>query len=108
MAILNNAQRYSDPGRIYVDVKCDGQFAIISVRDTGPGVPEELRPHVFESFRRVDDSRSRLTGGSGLGLAVVRAITEANLGRVSCDEAVCGGTDFTIRLPLGSTPNNVS
>lgn len=100
MAIFTNAQRYADPGPIHVSVYQDGQYACLSVSDTGPGIPENLRPHVFESFRRVDDSRSRLTGGSGLGLAVVRAIAEAHSGSVSCQAVVGGGTEFTIRLPL--------
>lgn len=100
MAIFTNAQRYADPGPIFVSVSRDDEYAILSVRDTGPGIPAELRPHVFESFRRVDESRSRMTGGSGLGLAVVRAITEAHHGRVSCEAGEGGGTEFSIRLPL--------
>jgi signal transduction histidine kinase len=73
---------------------------LMQVIDTGPGVPADHLPHIFERFYRVDKARSRHQGGAGLGLALVRAITEAQGGSVSVESTVDGGSTFTVRLPL--------
>ncbi len=74
--------------------------AVLSVTDTGPGIPAELQPDVFERFIRGDTSRSRAAGGSGLGLAIVHAVTTAHGGSADVTSRP-GATTFTITLPLG-------
>src|SRR5215831_10323966 len=73
---------------------------LVQVTDTGPGIVADHLPHIFERFYRVDKARSRRQGGAGLGLALVRAITEAQGGSVSVESTVDMGSTFTVCLPL--------
>jgi signal transduction histidine kinase len=99
--LLQNALRYTDAGgKVIVSLTSEGNNAVLTVADTGIGIPEESLPHVFERFFRVEQSRSRASGGSGLGLAIVRAIAEAHNGQVTVKSKVGKGTQFTILLPL--------
>ena len=77
--------------------------AILEVRDTGMGIPEEALSHVFERFYRVDKARSRATGGSGLGLAIVRTIVQRNRGEITVSSEVGQGTVFTVTFPAFDT-----
>ena len=70
----------------------------LAVEDTGPGIPEEALPRVFERFYQADPSRSRGTGTSGLGLSIVRALAEAHGGRVGAENRVEGGARLWIEL----------
>ncbi|QWW71447.1 HAMP domain-containing protein (plasmid) [Rhizobium sp. WYJ-E13] len=99
LALLNNAQRYARPGRIEVFTLASGNEAVIRVEDSGPGLPPNFDKRAFEPFTRADDSRSRLYGGSGLGLSIVRAIAEAHGGQASCRNSSRGGAVFEISLP---------
>ncbi|HZO89336.1 MAG TPA: ATP-binding protein [Chthonomonadaceae bacterium] len=74
-------------------------FAVLSVRDTGPGIPPEHLPHIFDRFYRVDSGRSRDQGGSGLGLNIARWIAESHGGQITVASEVGKGTTFTVRLP---------
>jgi two-component system, OmpR family, sensor kinase len=78
----------------------DRGTAVVSVTDTGPGIPAELQPEVFERFVRGDTSRSRAAGGSGLGLAIVHAVTAAHGGTAFVTSRP-GETRFTVTLPTG-------
>lgn len=100
MALLENALKYATPGMLYVTLEVSPEFCELHVEDSGPGIAPETAASVFEAFRRGDPSRSRHTGGSGLGLAVVRAIAEAHGGHATCQAAASGGTVFSIRWPL--------
>ena len=73
---------------------------VVRVMDTGPGIPADHLPHIFERFYRVDKARARRQGGAGLGLALVRAITEAQGGSVSVTSTIDAGSTFTVHLPL--------
>ncbi|WP_407951154.1 ATP-binding protein [Permianibacter fluminis] len=75
------------------------QFCLI-VDDDGPGVPPEQRDRIFEPFARLDPSRSRDSGGAGLGLAIVRGISERHGGEISVDDSPLGGARFTLSWPL--------
>jgi signal transduction histidine kinase len=75
-------------------------YATVSVTDTGPGIPPEHLPHLFERFYRVDKAQSRQVGGTGLGLAIVKGIAEAHGGWVTVEIQVGKGSTFTVWLPI--------
>ena len=90
------------PAGTAIDISCGrtSRAATVTVRDHGPGVPASARERVFDRFYRVDTSRTRDTGGSGLGLSIVAAIVEAHGGTVRALDADGGGAAFVVSLPL--------
>lgn len=97
-----NALRYAPSGStITLDARREAEFAVLSVADEGPGIPPEHLPHVFDRFFKADASRAfdQGTGGSGLGLSIVKAIVERHGGNVSVDSAP-GGTIFRLNLKV--------
>jgi heavy metal sensor kinase len=99
--LLTNAIRHTaDGGRIEISLTADRQEAVLSVADTGCGIPEDDLPHIFERFYRVDKARSRSSGGSGLGLAICQSIVEAHSGTIGCTSKLDEGTTFVVRLPI--------
>ena len=103
--LLTNAAKYTDQrGRIRVTAGRDGDFAVLSVQDTGIGIPPDLLPRVFELFVQADHSTNRAHGGLGVGLTLVRNLVEMHGGRVEAESAGVGfGSTFTVRLPLGTS-----
>jgi two-component system, OmpR family, sensor kinase len=98
--LLSNAARHTPAGTVVtVAVSASSGLATASVADNGPGIPAELQPTIFERFVRGDASRSRTAGSSGLGLAIVQAVTAAHGGHVDVTSRP-GETKFTIMLPL--------
>lgn len=98
--LVSNAIRYNrEGGKIAVDVFGEGDEAVITVADTGIGIPEADRTHVFVRFYRVDKARSHERGGVGLGLAITRMIVEAHGGSISLASVEGAGSTFTVRLP---------
>ena len=101
--LLTNAIRYNhEGGRVQIAVASDEHDAILTITDTGVGIPAENQPHLFERFYRVDAARSREMGGSGLGLAICRSIVEAHGGSISFQSESGKGPAFTVRLPRKS------
>lgn len=101
--MLDNAIRYTpEHGSIVVEVNSEDGSALISVSDTGEGVPTRDIERVFERFYRVDSARSRATGGTGLGLSIVKHVAEGHGGTVSLESELGVGSTFTIRLPMTS------
>jgi signal transduction histidine kinase len=99
--LLDNSLRYSTPGSlVYVQLARQHGWGVVQVQDKGPGVPLGSQPHLFDPFYRIDENRSRSTGGTGLGLTLVRSIVEAMGGEVSLQSEPGQGSVFTIRLPL--------
>jgi signal transduction histidine kinase len=99
--LIENALQYTDPGgRIRVGVAAAPGEALLSVSDTGIGIPEADVPYVFERFFRSKRSRRANPGGSGLGLSIVRWIVEAHKGRITVESAVGKGSTFTVHLPV--------
>ena len=99
--LLANALRYTDPGgSVMLVVAMDGDKVIMEVQDTGIGIPAESLCHLFERFYRVDQSRSRAGGGSGLGLSIVKAIVDSHGGSISATSEVGKGSNFSVRLPI--------
>jgi signal transduction histidine kinase len=104
--VASNAIRHTpDGGRIELRAEQQGEQVRITVRDTGPGIPAEHLPHVFDRFYKADASRTATgsASGSGLGLSIVRAIVERHGGTVTASNAPEGGAIFEIRLPLHSS-----
>jgi signal transduction histidine kinase len=98
--LLSNAFHYTpEGGRITVRLASEADGVTVSVTDTGPGIPPEDLPRIFDRFYRVDRSRTRSTGGSGLGLAIVKQLVEAQGGSVWADSVMGKGSTFTFRLP---------
>jgi two-component system OmpR family sensor kinase len=98
--LLANARTHTPDGTaVTVSVRAGDGSAVLHVIDSGPGIPAELQPHIFERFARGDSSRSRAAGSTGLGLSIVHAVVTAHRGRVSV-QSVPGQTVFTVVLPL--------
>ena len=97
--LLDNALAYT-PGRgnVSIEAGCHNGMVAVRVRDTGSGIAPEHLPFIFERFYRADKSRTRSTGGAGLGLAIVRQIVEAQGGHVSIDSTLEKGTAVTFTL----------
>ena len=101
MNIIENAFKYTpDNGRIGILARSVGNIAEISIKDTGPGIPQEEISHIFDRFYRVDKSRS--SSGFGLGLSIAKAIVEAHEGTISVSSLIGNGTTFTIALPASN------
>lgn len=99
--LIDNAIRYSSPGgAIRVQLRKNGPFAEIIVADEGIGIPEQDQSRIFDRFYRSDPSRSRNTGGFGLGLSIVKSIVDSYNGRISFHSIVDQGTTFIVGLPL--------
>jgi heavy metal sensor kinase len=99
--LLDNAIKYTpDGGNIDVNVGQDSDRAIVTVQDTGIGIPPEHIPAVFDRFYRVDKARSREQGGTGLGLSIARSIIQAHNGQIELESGPGQGTTFTVILPI--------
>lgn len=99
--LLTNAAKYSEPGgRIDLRVERLANEAVISVRDTGIGIPPEMLPHVFDLFVQADRALDRSQGGLGIGLTVARSLVELHGGRIEARGGGAGkGSEFVVRLP---------
>ena len=98
--LVENGIKYNIPGgNLYIILDRQDDNAIISVQDTGVGIPEDSVGHVFERFYRVDKARSRKSGGSGLGLSIVRNMVERNGGSIQVESVVGEGSMFTLIFP---------
>lgn len=104
--LVSNAIKFTpNDGRVTLEIERQDDFVEIRVKDTGVGIKEEFLPHVFDRFRQADASSIRKFGGLGLGLAIVRHITEMHGGTVDVFSAGEGkGSTFTVRLPLTTSP----
>ena len=101
--LLSNALKYSkDHGEITIVAEKEGNEIVIRVKDTGIGIAEGDLPFIFERFYRADKSRSRQSGGIGVGLTITRAIIEAHEGTISVNSEFGRGSEFIIRLPQRS------
>jgi hypothetical protein len=102
--LMENGIKYNLPGgTLTVHLGRQEDNAVLTVSDTGMGIPEDALEHIFERFYRVDKARSRKSGGSGLGLAIVRTIVQRNRGEISVSSTVGKGTVFTVTFPAFDT-----
>lgn len=102
--VLENSLRYTDPGgSVEVSLSIDERTVLLSVEDTGIGIPGESMALIFDRFYRVDKSRARASGGSGLGLSIVRAIADVHGGTIFIKSTLGVGTKISLSFPLKST-----
>ena len=98
--LVDNAVKYTPAdGWIELALVKDGSDLVVSVEDTGIGIPRGEVERIFERFYRVDKARSRRLGGTGLGLAIVKDIVEAHGGEITVDTQLGKGSTFEVRLP---------
>jgi signal transduction histidine kinase len=96
--LVGNAVKFTQKGGVIISVGRDSGSAVISVRDTGPGIPAELRGRLFTKFSRAQAARG--TEGSGLGLSIAKGFAEAHGGSLDAQDSPGGGTLFTLKVPL--------
>ena len=99
--LIDNSIKYTDEGGVDIDFSQTNDFAVISVTDTGIGIPKEKLGRIFERFFTVDNSRSRKVGGTGLGLAIVKHIVQLHGGEIKAESSE-NGSRMTVLLPLVS------
>ena len=98
--LLTNAAKYTDDGgRIVVDVRQEGDEAVLRVRDTGIGIAAELLPHIFDLFTQAERSLDRSQGGLGIGLCLVQRLVDLHGGTVAASSVLGQGSEFVVRLP---------
>jgi signal transduction histidine kinase len=95
--LLGNALRYADQAQ--ADVRADGTHIVVTIDDNGPGIPADQLDAVFEPFVRVETSRNRSSGGTGLGLHIARELTQRHGGQLTLTNRAEGGLRATLRLP---------
>jgi signal transduction histidine kinase/DNA-binding response OmpR family regulator len=99
--LLSNALKFTFEGKVTVQQRLEGNEAMLTVSDTGTGIPQEEVPRLFERFHRVVGARARTQEGSGIGLALVSDLVRLHGGRIATRSRMGEGTEFEIRLPLG-------
>lgn len=104
--LIENAVKYNrEHGKVTVTLDTDGKNFTIAVQDTGIGIPKEALPRIFDRFYRVDQSRSREIGGTGLGLSLVRGAVHLHRGTISVESEENVGTRFVVSIPLNYIEN---
>jgi PAS domain S-box-containing protein len=99
--LLSNGLKFTFDGSIRIAVRAEGGQAVVTVADTGIGVPEQEMPRLFERFHRIENARSRSNEGSGIGLALVQELVQLHGGTIAASSTEGAGTTFIIRLPFG-------
>jgi signal transduction histidine kinase len=101
--LFDNAVKYTDQGKVLIGLTGDGKVVQFYVKDTGPGIPADDIPHLFQKFYRVDNSATRTIGGTGLGLFICRKIVELYNGRIWVESELGKGSSFFINFPRLTT-----
>jgi PAS domain S-box-containing protein len=97
--LVENAIKYTPKGEVVIDIQGDDEHVVVSIQDSGIGIPTEDIPHLFQKFYRVDNSDTREIGGTGLGLYLCRRLAEAMGGRIWVESEYKKGSTFSIELP---------
>ena len=98
--LLSNAAKFTDAGEIVVSAEAHGTTLVLTVEDTGAGIPDDQLPFIFDKFRQVDGSSRRRVGGTGLGLAIVKEVSQLLGGTITATSTLGRGSKFTVVLPL--------
>jgi heavy metal sensor kinase len=101
--LIDNAIKYTPKGSIHVTVEKNEGTGVVKIKDTGIGIPNEEQEKIFKRFYRTDKSRSRETGGVGLGLSIAQWIVRAHHGKIEVDSEPNKGSTFTVYLPIETT-----
>ncbi len=106
--LLNNASKFTDDGgQIWVGARPHGAFAVLIVRDTGVGISPDQIPHLFDLFSQGERSLDRAQGGLGIGLSLVKRLSELHGGTATArSEGIGKGSEFTVSLPLSDPPSS--
>lgn len=97
--LIENAIKYTPTGEVIVDINGDDDHIVVSIKDSGIGIPAEDMPHLFQKFYRVDDKNTREIGGTGLGLYLCRRLAEIMGGRIWAESVYTSGSTFYVELP---------
>jgi signal transduction histidine kinase len=98
--LVGNAIKFTDSGEVRIDVAAEKGEFVISVSDTGPGIPPADLENIFEEFRQAEGSLAQRKGGTGLGLAIAKKIVELHGGKIWVESEVGKGSKFTFTLPM--------
>lgn len=98
--LLSNALKFTPSGTVLLNASTQGDRLVVTVRDTGIGIPADRLPYIFQPFRQVDESDARVHGGTGLGLTICRLLAERMGGVLTVTSTVGAGSTFTLSLPL--------
>lgn len=102
--LLDNANKYTDrSGLLTVELRAEGDEAVLCVRDNGRGIEPEVLPRIFDLFTQADQSMTHAQGGLGVGLALVQSLVAQHGGRVESHSAPGQGSEFIVRLPVDSS-----
>jgi signal transduction histidine kinase len=101
--LLSNAFKFTFEGKVEVALRAHDDRAVLTVCDTGVGIPETELPRLFERFHRIEGQRSRTYEGSGIGLALVQELVKLHGGEIAAESAVEKGACFTVRIPFGTS-----
>lgn len=105
--ILSNAVKFTEKeGEISVSLYSNGEYAYISVKDTGIGIPDEMKDVIFQKFRQVDKSFTRKCEGSGIGLSLVKSLVEMHKGSIEVNSEYGKGSEFILKLPIWLIDND--
>jgi two-component system, OmpR family, phosphate regulon sensor histidine kinase PhoR len=96
--LIQNAVKYTEQGKVELSITEEKKHALITIKDTGIGIPEQDINRIFERFYRVDKARSKAVGGTGLGLAIVKHIIEAHGSKIEVKSKINEGSEFSFRL----------
>ena len=106
--LAENAIKYNrDNGSVQITGHIRDDDVVLVVEDTGVGIPQDAKAHIFERFYRVDKARSREAGGAGLGLSIVHDMVERNYGTISVEDGEQGGTRFVLVFPYFGVEEDV-
>ncbi len=98
--LVRNAIKFTETGSILIKLKCEKEFLVLEVEDTGIGIPADHLPHIFERFRQVDGSTTRKFEGTGLGLTIVKESVDLMKGKVFAESELGKGTTFKVEFPM--------
>ncbi|NLM43383.1 MAG: HAMP domain-containing histidine kinase [Clostridiales bacterium] len=106
--LISNAIKFTkEGGSIYINIYDKGDRIIVSVKDTGVGIPESSLKSIFERFYQIDNTLSKNMEGSGIGLSLVKALVESHGGTISVESELNKGTEFIIELPVSLVENEI-
>lgn len=105
--LVGNAVKFTDSGLVVVSAEIQGEQAVISVSDTGIGIPEDRQEAIFQSFEQVDGSETRSVGGAGLGLSITKKLVELHGGTIEVESSLDHGSVFRFTLPLAAEGSEV-